>query len=119
MGVDPGPVGLTVGLAARQDQIATVVAALAETVERLSTRASTGVGSSRRVQDLDGAELVEWVRWLVGHYEMTAVLPDCWPRHGALVEELAALYVAWQTLRDQAARRWRSGTTTSTGPWPA
>lgn len=103
MGVDPGTDGLTLAeLAARQDQMATVVAALAQTVERLSARASAGATSApSRACDVDGAELVESVSWLAEHYELAAALPACWPRHGAIVEELAALHGAWQTVGNQ------------------
>lgn len=44
----------------------------------------------------DSQELVAWVRWLTDRYELGATLPACWPRHGELVEELAALWVGWR-----------------------
>jgi hypothetical protein len=44
------------------------------------------------------AELCEWVIWLYGRYRLTLEdrLPDCWPRHPELIEELWALR-AWRT----------------------
>ena len=42
------------------------------------------------------AELAAWVRWLVGSYQLTDVIPPCWDRHDAVAEELAGLFVAWQ-----------------------
>ncbi len=38
--------------------------------------------------------LVGWVVWLVGRYELAELLPQCWYRHGAMVEELVALHGA-------------------------
>lgn len=43
------------------------------------------------------AELVDWVTWLVARYDLDRrTIPECWIRHGALVEELSALRSAWQ-----------------------
>jgi hypothetical protein len=41
------------------------------------------------------AELGRWVAWLDGRYGLSEQLPDCWARHGAMVEELLALHVTW------------------------
>jgi len=39
--------------------------------------------------------LREWVEWFTVRYTVpVSVVPDCWWRHGALVEELSALHVA-------------------------
>lgn len=80
-----------------------MVAALAKTVERVNADASAGTTSppGRRAWDVDGAELVDWVGQLAERYELAVVLPACWPRHGAIVEALAALYVGWQSLGAQ------------------
>ncbi|WP_129337203.1 hypothetical protein [Cellulomonas endophytica] len=41
-------------------------------------------------------ELVTWVGWLAGRYRLDhRVVPDCWPAHPELVEELSALHLAW------------------------
>lgn len=40
-------------------------------------------------------ELAGWVDWLTDRYQLEEALPACWYRHGALVEELDALRVAW------------------------
>jgi hypothetical protein len=42
----------------------------------------------------DAEELVRWVQWFVGRYEIQD-LPDCWAQHGALVEELDAMRQGW------------------------
>ncbi len=53
-------------------------------------------------RDLDNAEaadaweqLREWVEWFTYRYEIPhTVIPDCWWKHGPLVEELSALHTA-------------------------
>jgi hypothetical protein len=40
-------------------------------------------------------DLGRWVTWLSRRYHLSDTIPDCWARHGALVEELLALHVAW------------------------
>lgn len=40
--------------------------------------------------------LAEWVTWLIHRYRLSSSkIPDCWFLHGALVEELSALYSFW------------------------
>lgn len=42
------------------------------------------------------AELKAWVEWLVKRYCLDhKVVPPCWFHHGALVDELTALWGAW------------------------
>ena len=44
------------------------------------------------LEDLD-----TWVTWLVGHYSLDRrSVPQCWAQHWELVEELAALHLAWE-----------------------
>tara|TARA_R100000365_G_scaffold3528_1_gene11928 strand:- start:36219 stop:36707 length:489 start_codon:yes stop_codon:yes gene_type:complete len=44
------------------------------------------------------AALRDWVEWLTVRYDVpVSVVPTCWWRHGALVEELSALHTAWRT----------------------
>jgi hypothetical protein len=60
-------------------------------------------------------ELVEWVTWLVARYDLDRrTVPECWDRHGAIVEELSALRSSWQlafsrTAPKDAPLAWRSG----------
>ncbi len=43
------------------------------------------------------AALRDWVEWVTARYNVpTSLIPPCWWRHAALVEELAALHTAWQ-----------------------
>lgn len=41
------------------------------------------------------AVLDDWVSWIVNRYGLQRVIPRCWRRHPALVEELNALELAW------------------------
>lgn len=56
-------------------------------------------------------EWVEWTRWRFALDQRT--IPDCWDQHGAIVEELSALYSAWQNAYNytddgDAPLRWMS-----------
>jgi hypothetical protein len=42
-------------------------------------------------------ELTEWVDWLITRYCLDELIPPCWIRHGAMVEEFTALYAGWYT----------------------
>ena len=43
------------------------------------------------------AELTQWVDWLRWRFTLDhRTVPDCWTQHGPIVEELSALYTAWQ-----------------------
>lgn len=53
----------------------------------------------RRMPDQDAprewADLRDWVEWFTVRYDIpVSVVPNCWWKHGALVEELSALHVA-------------------------
>lgn len=50
------------------------------------------------------AELVRWVSWMVTVYRMQDVIPACWQRHDAIVEELAAFYATWLAIWDDDGR---------------
>jgi hypothetical protein len=41
------------------------------------------------------ASLAGWVDWCVDRYGLVERVPACWYRHGAILEELSALHVAW------------------------
>lgn len=43
-------------------------------------------------------ELTDWVRWLTKRFTLDhRTVPTCWDQHGPIIEELSALYTAWQT----------------------
>ena len=39
--------------------------------------------------------VAEFVTWLVERFDLGDVIPPCWWAHGAMVEELTALWAAW------------------------
>ena len=39
--------------------------------------------------------LNSFVDWLVRRYDLADVIPHCWYLHGALIEELTALWASW------------------------
>ena len=46
----------------------------------------------------------DFVQWLTTRYHLDArVVPDCWPDHGELVEELSALFGGWCTAFSDAS----------------
>ena len=48
-------------------------------------------------RDKAARDLIDWVHnWLIPRYALQEKdLPDCWWRHGMLIEELSALHTAW------------------------
>lgn len=40
--------------------------------------------------------LTDWVTWIRGRYPLARKIPPCWADHPELVEELTALWLAWQ-----------------------
>jgi len=46
--------------------------------------------------------LRDWVQWVTTRYDVpVALVPPCWWKHGALVEELSALHTAWNASFDR------------------
>lgn len=41
-------------------------------------------------------ELTDWVAWIRHRYPLARRIPDCWHQHPEIVEELTALWLAWQ-----------------------
>jgi hypothetical protein len=41
-------------------------------------------------------DVARFVDWLVTRYRLQRQIPPCWWRHGAYVEELSSLFVAWR-----------------------
>lgn len=43
-----------------------------------------------------------WVEWVTTRFDVpVSLIPDCWWKHPALVEELSALHTAWRTAYDK------------------
>lgn len=47
-------------------------------------------------------QLGDWVAWIRSRYPLARKIPACWPDHPELVEELTALYLAWQQAYEDA-----------------
>jgi hypothetical protein len=58
------------------------------------------------------AELRQWVRWIRGRYPLAKQIPICWEDHPEVVEELTALWLAWQ-----AAYEERDASLTAAADW--
>lgn len=44
------------------------------------------------------ADLSIWMEWLIDRFELDhRVIPTCWQQHGPIIEELSALFTAWQS----------------------
>ncbi|WP_340541040.1 DUF4913 domain-containing protein [Nocardioides sp. GXZ039] len=93
--------------------ITDAVGSLAESVKVLTKRSSrpTGGGGSEaeptawalRATDDDWAALADWVDGLLTTYELSECVAPCWPSHGGVVEELAALRSAWRAAAAKSA----------------
>lgn len=42
------------------------------------------------------AQLTEWIDWLRSRYPLAKKIPPCWPEHPEVIEELTALWLAWE-----------------------
>lgn len=42
-------------------------------------------------------DLKSWSTWAIRTFRLSRTFPPCWPQHPALVEELMALWLAWQS----------------------
>ena len=57
-------------------------------------------------------ELHNWTDWVLDRYRLDhRTIPTCWDQHGALIEELSALRIAWLaayaiTARPEAPLEW-------------
>lgn len=40
-------------------------------------------------------QLTSWVAWIRCRYPLSRRIPECWPQHPEIVEELTALWLAW------------------------
>ena len=47
------------------------------------------------------SELKNWVAWIRHRYPLAKKIPPCWPAHPEVVEELTALWLAWQAAYQQ------------------
>jgi hypothetical protein len=47
------------------------------------------------------SQLEDWVAWIRHRYPLAKKIPPCWPEHPEVVEELTALWLAWQAAYEQ------------------
>ncbi len=99
----PGEAGLT-ELTTAVEELYELFGSLRGQVESLADAVARARGAEVvRWADLDAAVAAEtwsalrlWVSWLLERYVVKEVPRGCWWRHGLLVEELTALWLAWQ-----------------------
>ena len=104
--------GTPSGLPALLEELLTKVVTLRDEVDKLksqqsaSAAAGTQVPATKRILPTEGepvdiAVLAKWVESLVVRYAAAGDwLRPCWWRHGFVIEELAALRVAWLAVYD-------------------
>lgn len=49
-----------------------------------------------QAEEVLARELGSWVDWIRGRYPLSRKIPACWADHPEIVEELTALWLAWQ-----------------------
>ncbi|MCD9143887.1 hypothetical protein [Streptomyces albireticuli] len=66
---------------------------------------------SLRASEAEWRELADWLDWLGRHYapQLHLRIWPCWPAHGGVVEELAALHAAWRAAQEADADPARAG----------
>jgi len=74
-----------------------------ESIQALSAESSQRATSSWCWRDIGPAaaqelttQLCEWVDWVRARYPLARKIPDCWAEHPETIEELTALWLAWQ-----------------------
>jgi uncharacterized protein DUF4913 len=94
---------LTKGLEQAFDLIAMLRGQIEAIVDELQARRASNNVTAIRWADLDADAarqtwnaLYDWVTWLLDRYTVREVPRACWWRHGLIVEELTALWLAWQ-----------------------
>lgn len=105
----PSLTDLTAAVEHAYDLIATLRKQIDTVVAELAPPARRAVRVVRWAElDADAAaqawqQLGDWVSWLTDRYALREIPVGCWWRHGMLVEELTALWLAWQTSHAPAA----------------
>jgi hypothetical protein len=97
------PAELTAGLGRAFTMIGTVTGQVDVILDELQARQpGDGIAPIRwaeldaQTADRTWVDLYEWVTWLLDRYAIREVPRACWWKHGLIVEELTALWLAWQ-----------------------
>jgi hypothetical protein len=83
------------------DSVAGLVSRLEDIESRTVTAGRAPTAWCWRTVGQHGAEelwtqLIAWVAWIRNRYPLARKIPPCWADHPELVEELTALWLAWQ-----------------------
>lgn len=83
------------------DSVAGLISRLEDLESRSITAGRTPNSWCWRTIGPHGAEelwrqLTDWVGWIRSRYPLARKIPPCWAEHPELVEELTALWLAWQ-----------------------
>jgi len=83
------------------DTVAGLVSRLEDVESRAVSAGRTPTSWCWRTIGPHGAEelwhqLTDWVAWIRNRYPLARKIPPCWAEHPELVEELTALWLAWQ-----------------------
>ena len=90
-------------LVEEQNRTAAAIEDMTSAVESLdplqaASAGGSGVGAwAATATAEDWAALADWVDAFITRYELAGWLRPCWPLHGGVVEELAALRLSWRT----------------------
>ena len=117
------------------DTVAGLLARLEDLEAQTTTPGRTPTSWCWRSIGANGADelwhlLTDWVTWIRGRHPLARKIPPCWSDHPELVEELTALWLAWQHAYEDrdaplTAADWHdrgylaSCTGSSTGPSPS
>jgi len=83
------------------DSVAGLVSRLEDVESRTVTVGRAPTAWCWRTIGQHGAEelwtqLTDWIAWIRNRYPLARKIPPCWADHPELVEELTALWLAWQ-----------------------
>ncbi|MDT0451407.1 hypothetical protein [Streptomyces hesseae] len=89
------------GVKREQGEVEEILGEILDRLNALETPAASSPGGhlpwSLRATEKDWQDLADWIDWLGRHYapQLHLRIWPCWPAHGGVVEELAALRAAW------------------------
>jgi hypothetical protein len=97
------PAELTTAVGRAFELIAVLRGQIDAILDELQARKSAEEVTVIRWADLDPdtasrtwPQLYHWVTWLLDRYTIREIPRSCWWQHGLIVEELTALWIAWQ-----------------------
>ncbi|MCC3777577.1 hypothetical protein [Streptomyces sp. UNOB3_S3] len=105
------------GVKREQGEVEEILGEILDRLNALEAAAAPGASTgghlpwSLRATERDWQDLADWIDWLGRHYapQLHLRVWPCWPAHGGVVEELAALRAAWCAAVEADADPVRSG----------